>query len=80
MKGTVLAHGVISAQNGHRYNFTQEDVKSQDKVQIGDEVDFVANDGRANEIYVISKILNSKISNIRTLALVGAWIYILYYM
>ena len=80
MKGTVLAHGVISAQNGHRYNFTQEDVKSQDKVQIGDEVDFVANNLKANEIYVISKILNSKISNIRTLALVGACLSILYYM
>ena len=77
MKGTVLAHEVISAQDGHRYNFTQEDVKSQDKVQIGDEVDFVANDGRANEIYVISKILNNKISNIRTLALVGVCLPIL---
>lgn len=72
MKGTVLAHGVISAQNGHRYNFTQEDVKSQDKIKIGDEVDFVANDGKANEIYVINKILNSEINSIRTLALVGA--------
>ena len=65
MKGTVLAHGVISAQDGHRYSFTQEDVKSQDKIQIGDEVDFVANGGKASEIYVISKILNSKVSSIR---------------
>lgn len=72
MKGIVLAHGVISAQDGHRYSFTQEDVKSQDKIKIGNEVDFVANGGKASEIYVISKILNSKISNIRTLALVGA--------
>ena len=80
MKGTVLAHGVISAQNGHRYSFTQEDIKSQGEIKIGDEVDFVANDGRANEIYVINKILNSKISNIRTLALVGACLSILYYM
>ena len=80
MKGTVLAHGVISTQNGHRYSFTQEDIKSQGEIKIGDEVDFVANDGRANEIYVISKILNSKIGNIRTLALVGACLSILYYM
>jgi Predicted membrane protein len=72
MKGTVLAHEVISAQDGHRYSFTQEDVKSQDKIQIGDEVDFVANNLKANEIYVISKILNTEISSIRTLALVGA--------
>ena len=72
MKGTVLAHGVISAQDGHRYSFTQEDVKSQDKIKIGDEVDFVANNLKANEIYVISKILNTEISSIRTLALVGA--------
>ena len=77
MKGIVLAHEVISAQDGHRYSFTQEDVKSQDKIKIGDEVDFVANDGRANEIYVISKILNNKISNIRTLALVGVCLPIL---
>ena len=48
MKGIVLAHGVISAQNGHRYSFTQEDVKSQDKIQIGDEVDFVTNGGKAS--------------------------------
>ena len=72
MKGIVLAHGVISAQDGHRYSFTQEDVKSQDKIKIGDEVDFVANGGKASEIYVISKILNTEISSIRTLALVGA--------
>ena len=72
MKGIVLAHEVISAQDGHRYSFTQEDVKSQDKIQIGDEVDFVANGGKASEIYVISKILNTEISSIRTLALVGA--------
>ena len=72
MKGTVLAHGVISAQDGHRYSFTQEDVKSQDKIKIGDEVDFVANNLKASEIYVISKILNTEISSIRTLALVGA--------
>ena len=72
MKGIVLAHEVISAQDGHRYSFTQEDVKSQDKIQIGDEVDFVANNLKANEIYVISKILNTEISSIRTLALVGA--------
>ena len=72
MKGTVLAHEVISAQDGHRYSFTQEDVKSQDKIQIGDEVDFVANGGKASEIYVISKILNTEISSIRTLALIGA--------
>lgn len=48
MKGTVLAHEVISAQDGHRYSFTQEDVKSQDKIQIGDEVDFVTNGGKAS--------------------------------
>ena len=72
MKGTVLAHGVISAQDGHRYSFTQEDIKSQDKIKIGDEVDFVANNLKASEIYVISKILNTEISSIRTLALVGA--------
>ena len=72
MKGIVLAHGVISAQDGHRYSFTQEDVKSQDKIKIGNEVDFVANGGKASEIYVISKILNTEISSIRTLALVGA--------
>ena len=77
MKGTVLAHGVISAQDGHRYSFTQEDVKSQDKIKIGYEVDFVANGGKASEIYVISKILNNKISNIRTLALVGVCLPIL---
>ena len=72
MKGTVLAHEVISAQDGHRYSFTQEDIKSQSEIQIGDEVDFVANNLKANEIYVISKILNTEISSIRTLALMGA--------
>ena len=72
MKGIVLAHEVISAQDGHRYSFTQEDVKSQDKIKIGYEVDFVTNGGKASEIYVISKILNTEISSIRTLALVGA--------
>ena len=72
MKGAVLAHGVISAQDGHRYSFTQEDIKSQGEIKIGDEVDFVANNLKASEIYVISKILNSEISSIRTLALVGA--------
>ncbi len=72
MKGTVLAHEVISAQDGHRYSFTQEDIKSQSEIQIGDEVDFVTNGGKANEIYVISKILNTEISSIRTLALIGA--------
>ena len=77
MKGTVLAHEVISAQDGHRYSFTQEDVKSQDKIKIGDEVDFVANNLKANEIYVISKILNTEISSIRTLALIGTCLPIL---
>ena len=72
MKGTVLAHEVISAQDGHRYSFTQEDIKSQSEIQIGDEVDFVTNGGKASEIYVISKILNTEISSIRTLALIGA--------
>ena len=78
MKGTVLAHEVISAQDGHRYSFTQEDVKSQDKIKIGDEVDFVANGGKASEIYVISKnTSSSETDNIRTLALVGACLPIL---
>ena len=77
MKGTVLAHGVISAQDGHRYSFTQEDIKSQGEIKIGDEVDFVANNLKANEIYVISKILNAEISSIRTLALIGACLPIL---
>lgn len=77
MKGIVLAHEVISAQDGHRYSFTQEDVKSQDKIKIGYEVDFVANGGKANEIYVISKILNTEISSIRTLALIGTCLPIL---
>ena len=78
MKGIVLAHEVISAQDGHRYSFTQEDVKSQDKIQIGDEVDFVANGGKASEIYVISKnTSSSETDNIRTLALVGACLPIL---
>ena len=73
MKGIVLAHGVISAQDGHRYSFTQEDVKSQDKIKIGYEVDFVANGGKASEIYVISKnTSSSETDNIRTLALIGA--------
>ena len=48
MKGIVLAHEVISAQDGHRYSFTQEDIKSQSEIQIGDEVDFVANGGKAS--------------------------------
>lgn len=48
MKGTVLAHGVISAQDGHRYSFTQEDIKSQGEIKIGDEVYFVANNLKAN--------------------------------
>ena len=78
MKGIVLAHEVISAQDGHRYSFTQEDVKSQDKIKIGDEVDFVANGGKASEIYVISKnTSSSETDNIRTLALVGACLPIL---
>lgn len=77
MKGTVLAYGVISAQDGHRYSFTQEDIKSQGEIKIGDEVDFVANNLKANEIYVISKILNTEISSIRTLALIGACLPIL---
>ena len=78
MKGTVLAHEVISAQDGHRYSFTQEDVKSQDKIKIGDEVDFVANGGKASEIYVISKnTSSSETDNIRTLALIGTCLPIL---
>lgn len=65
MKGNILTQGVISAEDGNRYNYDEADFKDERKPQNGDEVDFVLEDGKATEIY-ITKQKFSNMSMINT--------------
>lgn len=56
MKGKILGHGIISGDDGLRYHFQTSDIvnlenKDPNKLS-GSEVDFVANDGNASEIFL----------------------------
>lgn len=55
MKGQVLGFdgqtGAISGEDGQRYNFTKEDWKDERPPTPRDQVDFVAGEDRATEIY-----------------------------
>ena len=55
MKGKILDFnvnkGIIAGDDGLRYEFVETDCKNATKPAVGDEVDFVAHDGKAKEIY-----------------------------
>lgn len=65
MEGKVLGfnqetkEGVIKNQDGLRYNFSLEDWKSEETPKQNLEVDFVADNDRARDIYVTSKSILS---------------------
>lgn len=58
MKGTVLGFdnnsGVISGEDGNRYNFGQTDWKSPGAPKNGQQVDFEASEGAAQDIYAVA--------------------------
>ncbi|HHY48478.1 MAG TPA: hypothetical protein GYA10_01840, partial [Alphaproteobacteria bacterium] len=56
MRGQVLqagpnGDGLILGADGNRYSFSREDWKGIPAPVAGDEVDFIAGDGRAGDIY-----------------------------
>lgn len=61
MKGKVLGfsaktgEGAITSEDGDRYKFTKADWLGEEEPQAGMEVDFVAADGKATEIYGVKK-------------------------
>lgn len=59
MKGKVLNFevnkGIIAADDGNRYEFVKMDLKSDNDPKMGDEVDFIIEDGHAKEIYTSLK-------------------------
>lgn len=71
MKGTILSltdgAGIIVSENGERYQFVQGEMKSE-RVQNGNSVDFVVEEGQAKAIYVIesgeSTIFNDATSTV----------------
>lgn len=70
MNGKILGNGAISGNDGKRYHFEPSDIKNLDGRDIsqlsGQEVDFVAQDGKASEIFIIQSAgLNINTQNIR---------------
>ena len=63
MKGQVLGfdgnNGVITTEDGKRYNFTKEDWKESQTPNKGDKVDFTAQEDNAKDIYLIEASSNS---------------------
>lgn len=63
MQGKILAEGLISGEDGHRYTFTASDLKNaQGKsgdVLVGCEVDFEGKDDKAIEIYITKQAFNA---------------------
>lgn len=53
--------GIILAEDGNRYSFTQEDTNEQ-TLRVGQKVNFVLNEGIAKDIFVV-KSQNSSFSN-----------------
>lgn len=45
MKAKVLAEGILLTDDGSRFTYSVEDVKSDGVLKMGDEVDFVADGG-----------------------------------
>ncbi|WP_096014201.1 hypothetical protein [Campylobacter lanienae] len=57
MKGKILGAGAISGEDGNRYYYDEDAIKNlneNSKIE-GLEVDFDIKDGKAVEIYIISK-------------------------
>ena len=78
MKGKILGYGVISGDDGLRYHFQPSDIvnlenKDPNKLS-GAEVDFVANNGNASEIFITKSVgLNIDTQNItQNLSSVGS--------
>jgi TM2 domain-containing membrane protein YozV len=77
MKGKVLgfneatAEGVISGDDGNRYNFARADWKADRLPTNGREVDFVGADGRATEIYVQASALSVSLSSEKSKIVAG---------
>lgn len=70
MNGKILGNGVISGNDGKRYHFEPSDIKNLDGRDIsqlsGKEVDFVAQDDKASEIFITQSAgLNINTQNIR---------------
>lgn len=69
MNGKILGNGVISGNDGKRYHFEPSDIKNLDGRDIsqlsGKEVDFVAQDDKASEIFITQSAgLNINTQNI----------------
>ncbi|CAM3979954.1 DUF996 domain-containing protein [Arcobacter cloacae] len=67
MNGEILnikedGSGVILAEDGNRYSFTQEDTNSQ-TLRVGQKVNFVLNEGFAKDIFIIKSQNNSFTNN-----------------
>lgn len=58
MKGKILTSGVISAEDGKRYNYADEDFKDEKNPKKGDEVDFIIENEKAKEIYILKQQLS----------------------
>lgn len=85
MKGSILTKGVISADDGNRYSYEIADFKDERTPQNGDEVDFIIEDGKAKEIYIVKqKFSNMSMINtgtdvgkVRMMAMIGIGLMII---
>ncbi len=58
MRGKILSAGVISADDGNRYKFEEQAIQNLENREINNlvnaDVDFVINDGKADEIFILN--------------------------
>ncbi len=85
MKGTILTTGIISGEDGNRYNFVADNVQNLDGKEIQDivnaEVDFVIKDEKAVEIFITNtqkqnttltnKVISNDVSAVKTKMFIG---------
>jgi hypothetical protein len=64
MEGSILQYseiekvGIIKGDDGKRYKFTFFDWKSEEKLRVGDCINFLLEDGKASQIYISKQSVN----------------------
>ncbi len=85
MRGKILGAGVISADDGNRYKFEEKAIQNLENQEIDKlvnaDVDFVINDGKADEIFILNtpkqsttlteKIGNDDVQGVKTKMFIG---------
>lgn len=75
MKGCILHisncgnKGVISGENGERYDFSTEQLLSDSKLKVSSEVDFIPEDNIATKIFLLDKSPSVSVDEIKAKAL-----------